>query len=1019
MIPIRLEFQAFGSYVQRQIIDFTQFEDGETFLIHGKTGSGKTTIIDAMSFALYGNSSGNNRNELQSMRCKSIHAKNIPTEIEFVFSAKDEVYKFTRKCWEREITRGKNKGELVVEVDQNAFRLVDESFEPIFENPKIDNLLKKAEELVGLNYKQFIQVMVLPQGKFESFLVAPSGEKEEILSTLFDVEDWKKIADWICQQAAEINEKNKSLKNIAQHILDSEECENLQELDEKVNDLKDKNNQFESEIKKGNTEKKSLEETLVKSRELMKSYTEYEKAEEEYSKLIKQKEIFKNLKIEVAKNRKAAEIKPYYDRCKQDKKALKERETKSFEAETSLQKAIKDYKNSVDQLEKTEKNKAEIDKIKAALPSLESSFSVFEDLDKAVNAKKQADDEISKISNKLGKTESDYKEIENSLGKLKKQREIILSHVEMIPELTLKKKDIEETIKLQNGFNNHNAECEKQKKVIDDIKKVCQASQEELDLKNIERDEKYRIHIKGLAFSLAEKLEEGTPCAVCGSIHHPSPAKTAEQLVSEKEINELNEEVSKLSQRHIANEGKLSKLDGQYKSAIQKLDEIKTSFENMPKYSQQEAALIIADYNQYTKEKGQIPSLKEQESAMQASLDKLTSQIETLKSQLVDFTTESKTQQGIHKSLSQQVSKNKELLEIKNLKQLQERITHFKKNISDYDKKLESCKNQIDLKKVQQAKADENIKSALSELKNAKEQYNKTVENYKLQMEKRGFNSRNEFEPYLVDEGKIDEKQKRIDNYKGQLAVWEKDVEKYKKEISDTQKPDVKNIEEQLEEKTKALEEMQNIYGKNQNELVRLIENVKKYRDNIGEFKKGREDYDKLSRFGKDIRGDNSIGLRRFVLSIMLEKVVWQANELLKGVKGGQFKLVVNRDEKEGRNRQYGLDLWVESTKTSQPYSVRFLSGGEKFIVAVALSLALSAVVQMQSGGTKIEALFIDEGFGSLDPNALDEAMEILLSMSGTRKMLGIISHVESMKETIPRQILVTSDNKGSHLQII
>jgi len=233
MIPIKLSFQAFGPYVKKQEIEFGKFESSGVFLIHGITGSGKTTILDAITYALYGKSSGGQRGDITAMRCQMAREE-TPTEVEFIFKVSEKTYKFTRNI----IIKTKRNGTKDYNVSQNAMFLnKDGIFVPFFENPKIKDVELKSCEIIGLNHEQFIQVIMLPQGKFEKLLIAKSDEKEEILVTLFNAEKWQEAAEWICNQAKNISKDVILKRENINVMLKSENAETKENLETQVLDL--------------------------------------------------------------------------------------------------------------------------------------------------------------------------------------------------------------------------------------------------------------------------------------------------------------------------------------------------------------------------------------------------------------------------------------------------------------------------------------------------------------------------------------------------------------------------------------------------------------------------------------------------------------------------------------------------------------------------------------------------------------------------------------------------------------
>ncbi|MFA5658388.1 MAG: SMC family ATPase [Oscillospiraceae bacterium] len=323
MTPKLLRFQAFASYKNEQIINFEQLGANEIFLIHGKTGSGKTSILDAVTYALYGKSSGGGRGEIEDIRCKNYGARDIPTELEFVFEIKGRIYKFIRRVYERKKRSGCT--ELVSE--HNALFYKEDRFFPFFENPTKTRVNEKAEELIGLTYNQFLQVVILPQGKFESFLVAPSKDKEEILVTLFQIDDWNKIGDWIFRQGAELEGKNVEKKGELSGILSQLECEKPEEIEDKNSGLEALVNQKYESLKAAIKVYESASVELEEMKQVAAYFEKRRNLEKQKDELLKRESEIEKLRIRLKRNEDAKKIAPVYEALTRLSSQLSERKS--------------------------------------------------------------------------------------------------------------------------------------------------------------------------------------------------------------------------------------------------------------------------------------------------------------------------------------------------------------------------------------------------------------------------------------------------------------------------------------------------------------------------------------------------------------------------------------------------------------------------------------------------------------------------------------------------------------------
>jgi exonuclease SbcC len=302
MIPKYLSFEAFGPYVERQEIDFTEFEYAGLFLIWGETGAGKTVILDAMTYALFGMAIGGERGDITNMRSDyAVDAQ--PTEVEFIFSVTGREYKFTRHVAVHVRRNGKKEYRRA----QNAFyRNQKGIFEPFFENPKIVDVQQKAEEISGLTFEQFRQVTMLPQGQFEKLLVADSATKEQILTTLFGAEKWQKITDWLCEKANAMKRKNDEEEIAMRAALTAQHCTDVEQLEALLHE-KQKGLQAASAAREvAVREETEVSRILADAQENARLFSEYEQLQVRLEKLKAQADIYRKKEMLLRRSADAA-----------------------------------------------------------------------------------------------------------------------------------------------------------------------------------------------------------------------------------------------------------------------------------------------------------------------------------------------------------------------------------------------------------------------------------------------------------------------------------------------------------------------------------------------------------------------------------------------------------------------------------------------------------------------------------------------------------------------------------------
>ncbi|WP_019230378.1 AAA family ATPase [Sedimentibacter sp. B4] len=1010
MIPLKLSFQAFGPYVKKQEIDFDKFENSGVFLIHGITGSGKTTILDAMTYALYGKSSGGQRGDITAMRCQLCKEK-IPTEVEFIFKVNEKTYKFTRSI----NIRTKRNGTKEYTLTQNAMFL-DKSgvFVPFFENPKIRDIEQKSCEIIGLNHEQFIQVIMLPQGKFEKLLVAKSEEKEEILVTLFNAEKWQEAAEWICNEARNISRDLTVKRENINMILKSENAGTIEDLDNHISEL-NKNIELTSGEKKEAAQLLAAEKTKLEINiDLFNLFEEKTRTENELKTIKEQENKISILSAKLDKGRKSQSIEQKYSNAMnlygQFNEVRQRLETeKKTNAECIL--AKENLQNSLDELKKRE---SEIEKLKENKIIAEGLIQVYRQIS---SARISSENESKKYDLLKAEDTLNQEKLALTKDKLKKysdKKDFIFNNYTMkLPELReraekfilLDKKTLELNItglelkKAENSINMLNKDLEKNKKTVAAKMKIY--------------DETYSRYIEQTAYIISEKLEDGKPCPVCGSIHHPQkPSKSTEDVDSaliknmRTSLDKLSEETAELNNiiaRQEAN--KSSKLE-KYQSLENEIAEIGKSLDGFIKED------TLSELKTAETEAGKLNDLLDAIASISSEIAKLETKISELANQL---SSQSKLKEETYANYNSLSIRKIDGIDDENV--LMNKINNLKNEITRYTDELSALTDKSLL-------ADKKLSSSNASLLFLKEDfeirtkdYNTAKEEYLDLLKQNGFADTQEFKSFLTDQDTLDEWDKKIQDYIIEKKSVAKNLERLEKLTANKSKPQIenmKNIVSELETKITQLEKQSALLNERKNRLETLIKRVCEEQKLLQELIRK---YDSYYSFGTTLRGDKGISLRRYVLGVMLTSVTVEANRLLKNVHGGRYQLCRTL-EGSGRTRKAGLELEVFDGYSGEKRGVAGLSGGEKFLVSLALSLGLSSIVQAQSGGIKIDTMFIDEGFGSLDSSSIADAMNILGSVKGSKRLVGIISHVQLLKETIESSITVQKDRNGSTLLI-
>ncbi len=878
MKPLKIEFQAFGPYKGHEIVDFEAISSKGLFLICGKTGIGKTMILDAMTFALYGKSSGHGRDDFEAMRCTNADFDKM-TFVKFTFENQGEYYLFERRL-ERKRTKLSPSYNVMKKSDDGVWR-------PLLENAKDKDLNKLAVDIIGLEYDQFRQVIVLPQGQFEKLLTSNSDEKEKILTSIFGEEKWQFIAEKMYEEASGRKEELERVKRQIVTSLSDEDCESIQDLALCIKHKQDELKEAEIEYKKANYDKQT--DVLQKQLMLVNSFKDLHIVEETIEELNEEKEERDSWEETLLWGTKADKVRKY----------------------------IEAFDGSYEDVENRENEEKE------AIKAKEKQETLF----------KIAEEDYTRLT-------SQEKEIEEK-KKLKIQYEGKITDYEGIgalsDELGVAKDELERINKQVQGAQKR---YDKFGPEIADLK-------EQYDQLTAEHSKLLGIYLVGITGELASKLEKGKPCPVCGSTEHPKKAKVADNSVSKEAVDAKKDEADRMYE-------KMNKTIRLQEDAKKDLDKSKEA---------------------QTKANTAIIEIETKLKSMQKNMVKGISSIDDL---------------------------NKA-------------IKRLDKEISAYT----DAKKAADAKKTELSKAlttvESNCKTAAAEKKKADTKYKKAEEALLKSMEENGFEDTDTVREFLLTQEEVQSFQEAVATHDTSLKNAQKQLKELQKQLKDTEEPDEDECKAGLKNITNQKAAFESKKATLENEIARLI----KKEDSLKKASEGLDEKYRIASedviFAKKLRGDSGTGIQRYVLGIMFSSVIAAANKMLEMVHGGRYRLFRSDDKAQGSNKR-GLDLKVydSHSEDSEGRFVSTLSGGEKFLASLALSIGMSTIAQ--KSGIKIEALFIDEGFGSLDEDSIGDAMSILGSIQEANGLVGIISHVQLLQDRIPTKLVVEQKGNGSHI---
>lgn len=904
---------AFGPYASKTVLELDKLGTSGLYLITGDTGAGKTTIFDAITFALYGEASGDNR-ESTMFRSKYASA-DTPTEVELTFVYAGKEYYIKRNP---EYERPKTRGEGFTTEKANA--------ELHYPDGRVVTKLREVdravEEIMGIDRNQFTQIAMIAQGDFLKLLLASTDDRKKIFQKIFRTRCYYVLQERLKNESGKLGKEYETISASIRQYINGIVCDEDDVLSIKVRNAK--------------LGMCSTDETLeLLSTLIAKDKEEEEKLDDE------QKNIGKFLE----------EITATLTNHETWSKARKSLEKST----TDLSEAIVTLEMLKTNLQSEEANKPKVEDIRNQIAAIEAELPEYQELDKKIKERDTLQKGTDKLSDELNTAEEKLKSSKKEIETLTEERKTLEKADKDKSELEAKKQKEEDKRKAVKDIS-------KELKVLDKLEKQLKKDQEtysklaeDVQFKDKEYQRLFKLYLDEQAGIIAETLVEGTPCPVCGSTNHPIKAVKAENAPTKEQLDESKSTYEEAQKEAQSASEKAAKTKGQADekrdSALLMLNEM---FGNVK----------IDDADELIKDKiAEIATVLEE---VQNAIDEQQKKIDR--------------RNEIDELLPK---KNKERDDLINS------ISENDKTLSGNNATLLSLKTRIDelvekLKYESEKKAKEVKKALQGEQKKLEDAYKAADDALKSQNEKiAGFKSAIEeankvlAEAKEIDEDSVKAKQQELKERNGEIDK--------KKKIINARKFANESAEKEIRAKSAE---------------VLAVEAKWSWVKSLSNTANG------------NISGKEKVMLETYIQMTYFDRIIARANTRFMVMSGGQYELK-RRKEAENNRSQSGLELDVIDHYNGTERSVKTLSGGESFKASLSLALGLSDEIQSSAGGIKLDTMFVDEGFGSLDDESLDQAMRALQNLTEGNRLVGIISHVTELKERIDKQIVVTKEKSG------
>lgn len=1003
MMPISLTLSAFGPYPDTITIDFESFQEDGLFLITGPTGSGKTMIFDAMIFALYGKTSGQIR-QTDSLRCD--HALNeIPTFVEFSFSLHQQNYTIKRnpKYYLEGKKTPKQPSALLTLPDGKMVEGIKE-------------VNQKMISLLGVDDQQFKQICMIAQGEFTKLIMASSDEREKVLRELFHSETYQKLEEKLKVHLKTYQDKYDLLLNKRKDLMQELQVEDHQEYLSKQTKLIASQQKEYDDLKKDLDQKKQQlqlyrlqNQRLIQLKDLKQQFQDLKKQENDYQELNKTVDTLK----------KAQETNYLYISYIKQQKKLQTLKLNQEDFLKQLKKLEKDYQekkvqaDSLDYKQQTkEKLQNQIQETKQLINQIYQYQNDYQNLQTLKQQYRMLDEEHKLFLKKKEKFENglqrDQERIQSE-QQVQSKYELIKQQYVRLNEQKVKVHQLSDYYDQILKLNENKSDLQEEYTVVE----------KQVDHEKMQYNQMEKLYFRKQAGIFALQLKENQPCPICGSLHHPHPAQIEKEDITKEK---LDQQAKKVKQQEHRLQDILQKilLSNQKKEMLVKQTKQLSSELNIQEEISKE--IFIKELDHLSKDEKRM---KKEYLELQDELKYIQKLKKSVALSLKDMSTyeskelkQAQSLENIQVQIHQLSGKLDDSLRQYEIGEVNKNYQQVQKEYRQLSLEIETIQQDYEKVKNKYLEIKTKISSLNQQIIQEQEIYDELDNKYHTALD--AFINEEEFLNLKTQINQISILEKKYQDYLISLKSLNKQIISLENEVKDSTYVDlsslsetIKEVNQQLREKNDDLEKLKIDYSLKE----KMIKDIQKINQQL---EKDEDTYQRYLDLYNLASGKNNarVSIERYVLATYFENMLIYANVIMKQLSQGRYQLLRKDDAGKGRSQQ-GLELDVFDQESGNIRSIKTLSGGESFKAALSLALGLSRMVQDYAGGIELNTLFIDEGFGSLDSQSLDQAMNCLMELHHENKLIGIISHVSDLKDRIERQLVVERKQKQSVIQMI
>jgi len=1016
MKPIYLKMTAFGPYKQDEVIDFAELKDHRLFLISGPTGAGKSSIFDAICFALYGTSSGTDRDKTQMLR-SDFAEDDTHTAVEFIFEIRNRKYRVLRQLGHVKEGRKTATGE-----KYELYEILSDDTEvPVVERQRVSDINPKLEEIIGLTYDQFSQIVMLPQGEFRKLLTSQSENKEAILRKIFKTDRYGKMTKLLETKKLKAESDARAVKSMRDSYIEQiagtlplraselftaiQGQSNIYQIQEALVSEQSFYTQEKSEYRIQYENAKETyqvaNEKYIAAKSINDQLDALDLAKQQLTKSLEEVDYYESLKAKAEAGQRANTLIYLDEQCLALSQTIKGKEHALNEAISNVTLAEQALEKSKKIFEEEKQNEAIRKELTDFIHKLQSMQPVYEQID-AVRKKWQlAEQNATSLKQTFEQAVMQFENMKLSAQTMKAdisslemevaKRPTVMEQVHHLQKVaTLFKQLAEESAKLQL------------------VKTTFESAHQHFEQKKAQYDAYEKEWLNNQAYVLASVLHDGDPCPVCGSVEHPNKHVEHGQIIDQAALETYK---GQLIDAETARQNALLQLNLLTEKVQQyefQLSEFQVQLHEQQLYEQQ-----LQEQQAYNvhlqQEAARLSKLKQQEAQL---FDTIAQQEQALK-MTEHAKIEAEKAVIEHAASFNQMKANMDPT-ITDLAALKVKLNEQSHQLVALEKAWEQAQMVLQQSETAVTTKKQAVTFLTEQLEELKIQLASEKQKFMDKMKEAQFENYMVYKQSILAENVIRDLLQQHLSFSNSLHALKEKVAEESERLKDSQKVDLTDAATTLQLKKMKEEQAYEQYKqaeKYEQQCSSFIEKLNQVAENIYRLE---QVSNQITDIYNLLKGQNAkkISFERYVQMGYLEQITEAANVRLRTLSNGQFMLVCS-DRQESHGRQSGLSLDVYDSYTGQTRDVKSLSGGEKFNASLSLALGMADVIQNYQGNVRIDTMFIDEGFGSLDEESLMRAIDTLIELQNAGRMIGVISHVSELKEAIPAILQVMKSKEG------